>query len=158
MHRLSKITYPTIDNAGDVPLDVDKLVATRALVVANSGAGKGWFLRRLLEQSYGHTQQGAVAELTAAGRVALGAYQPLPTGRAMRERIFASNDHSKCDLAILAAVLDAYPQSMSRESAIEAAGYRRSGSTTDAFSKWIKWGYIVKLPGGKVQGSKELIG
>src|SRR5689334_10206974 len=37
--------------------DLDRLVNTRLLVQANSGAGKSWALRRLLEQTHGHVQQ-----------------------------------------------------------------------------------------------------
>ena len=40
-----------------VTCDVDALVNTRLLVQANSGAGKSWALRRLLEQTHGHLQQ-----------------------------------------------------------------------------------------------------
>lgn len=40
-----------------VTCDLDTLVNTRLLVQANSGAGKSWALRRLLEQTHGHVQQ-----------------------------------------------------------------------------------------------------
>lgn len=40
-----------------VGLDVAHLVETRLLITANSGAGKSWALRRLLERSHGHVQQ-----------------------------------------------------------------------------------------------------
>lgn len=39
-----------------VECDLDVLVTTRALVQANSGGGKSWALRRLLEQTFGHVQ------------------------------------------------------------------------------------------------------
>lgn len=40
-----------------VDLDLNRLIATRLLVQASSGAGKSWLLRRLLEQSHGKIQQ-----------------------------------------------------------------------------------------------------
>lgn len=40
-----------------VGLDVAHLVETRLLITANSGAGKSYALRRLLERSHGHVQQ-----------------------------------------------------------------------------------------------------
>lgn len=40
-----------------VMLDVERLVASRMLVTANSGGGKSWLLRRLLEQTHGTIQQ-----------------------------------------------------------------------------------------------------
>src|SRR5258708_5608736 len=40
-----------------VKCDLAKLVDSRLLVQANSGGGKSWCLRRLLEQTHGHVQQ-----------------------------------------------------------------------------------------------------
>ena len=37
-------------------VDVDRLVISRALIQANSGAGKSWAIRRLLEQTHGRIQ------------------------------------------------------------------------------------------------------
>jgi len=38
-------------------LNLEKLIATRMLINANSGGGKSWAIRRLLEQSHGKVQQ-----------------------------------------------------------------------------------------------------
>src|SRR2546428_7941402 len=40
-----------------VTFDLPTLLDTRLLVQANSGGGKSWLLRRLLEQSHGKVQQ-----------------------------------------------------------------------------------------------------
>lgn len=40
-----------------VRCDLTRLITTRLLVQANSGAGKSWLLRRILEQSHGKVQQ-----------------------------------------------------------------------------------------------------
>src|SRR2546429_299134 len=40
-----------------VGIDLSRLIDTRLLVQANSGGGKSWLLRRLLEQSHGKVQQ-----------------------------------------------------------------------------------------------------
>ncbi|MYD94127.1 MAG: DUF87 domain-containing protein [Chloroflexi bacterium] len=48
-------TLGTTD-AGNVALDVQRLIETRLLIQANSGAGKSWALRRLLEQTHGQVQ------------------------------------------------------------------------------------------------------
>jgi len=44
-------------NDEDVVIDLKNLIATRLLIQANSGGGKSWLLRRLLEQSHGKVQQ-----------------------------------------------------------------------------------------------------
>lgn len=41
----------------DTQIDLQKLVKSRLLIQANSGGGKSWLLRRLLEQSHGKVQQ-----------------------------------------------------------------------------------------------------
>lgn len=43
--------------AGSVHIDVERLVVSRMLLCANSGAGKSWALRRILEQTHGSIQQ-----------------------------------------------------------------------------------------------------
>lgn len=47
----------TAPNLGNLPVDLPRLLETRLLVQANSGGGKSWALRRLLEQTAGHVQQ-----------------------------------------------------------------------------------------------------
>jgi uncharacterized protein len=42
---------------GTLPIDLPRLLETRLLVQANSGGGKSWALRRLLEQTAGQVQQ-----------------------------------------------------------------------------------------------------
>ena len=41
----------------EVEIDVDRLIETRCILEANSGGGKSWALRRLLEQTHGKVQQ-----------------------------------------------------------------------------------------------------
>ncbi len=51
------MTTRSISIGAGVDLDVDRLISTRLLVQANSGGGKSWLLRRLLEQTHGKVQQ-----------------------------------------------------------------------------------------------------
>jgi len=52
-----KPTLGTNQEGRDIQIDVQRLVETRLLVTATSGAGKSWALRRILEQTHGHVQQ-----------------------------------------------------------------------------------------------------
>lgn len=49
------MTQPSL--AKDMALDVPRLIDTRLLVQSNSGGGKSWALRRILEQTAGRVQQ-----------------------------------------------------------------------------------------------------
>ena len=53
---MSRVTIGATLEGKDVHLDVDRLVESRMLIQANSGAGKSWALRRLLEQTHGKVQ------------------------------------------------------------------------------------------------------
>ena len=44
-------------SGGNVAIDMERLIATRLLVACQSGGGKSWTLRRILEQTYGLAQQ-----------------------------------------------------------------------------------------------------
>lgn len=55
--RLVDMPKIDIDARGQQQFDVDILVRTRLLVQANSGGGKSWAIRRLLEQMFGKVQQ-----------------------------------------------------------------------------------------------------
>ncbi len=41
----------------NVQIDLQRLISTRLLIQANSGGGKSWLIRRLLEQTHGKVQQ-----------------------------------------------------------------------------------------------------
>lgn len=47
----------TIKLNNEISIDLSKLIDTRLLIQANSGAGKSWAIRRILEQSHGKVQQ-----------------------------------------------------------------------------------------------------
>lgn len=47
----------TISLSNQTSIDLPTLIDTRLLIQANSGGGKSWLIRRLLEQSHGHVQQ-----------------------------------------------------------------------------------------------------
>lgn len=52
-----KPSIGTTSEGKTIPIDVERLIETRAVVLANSGAGKSWALRRVLEQTHGKVQQ-----------------------------------------------------------------------------------------------------
>lgn len=47
----------TIKLNNDTSIDLARLISSKAIVYANSGYGKSWLLRRILEQSFGKIQQ-----------------------------------------------------------------------------------------------------
>ena len=45
------------ETGGNANIDLQRLISTRLLIQANSGGGKSWLIRRLLEQTHGKVQQ-----------------------------------------------------------------------------------------------------
>lgn len=54
---MKRIVLGKGENTAEHFLDVEKLVESRMLVSANSGGGKSWAVRRILEQTHGQIQQ-----------------------------------------------------------------------------------------------------
>lgn len=52
-----KPTIGKTEDGKDLVIDLQRLLETRLLVQSNSGGGKSWLQRRLLEQTAGHVQQ-----------------------------------------------------------------------------------------------------
>lgn len=52
-----KPSIGTFEDGGAVTIDLPRLLETRMLVQANSGGGKSYCIRRILEQTAGHVQQ-----------------------------------------------------------------------------------------------------
>ena len=50
------LTYAAKGHHGELAVDLDVLVRSRLLIQANSGGGKSWALRQLLEQTFGRVQ------------------------------------------------------------------------------------------------------
>jgi DNA helicase HerA-like ATPase len=67
-----------------IAIDIQKLVETRLLIQANSGAGKSWAIRRLLEQTYGDCQHDRARR---RGRVSLAAPEVRLRARRRRRRL-----------------------------------------------------------------------
>jgi len=54
---MSRPTIGTTTDGHALAIDVARLIDTRLLVQSNSGGGKSWVIRRLLEQTAKHVQQ-----------------------------------------------------------------------------------------------------
>lgn len=56
MPKPDTVKNPSLDDAGLVPIDVDRLIEGKLLCTAASGGGKSWAVRRVLEQTFGAAQ------------------------------------------------------------------------------------------------------
>ena len=77
-----------------VRIDLDRLVETRLLIQANSGAGKSWTIRRLLEQTHGSVQQ-----------IVVDREDEFSTLRATYDYILAGTEGGECPADVRSAAL-----------------------------------------------------
>ncbi|MGY3581417.1 DNA helicase HerA-like ATPase [Bradyrhizobium sp. USDA 4341] len=96
------MTLERFGQSGPALLDVNELIATRLLVQGNSGSGKSYLLRRLLEQSAANVQQiiidpeGDFASLDEYGHVVIDANRSEAELVAIAERV--RQQRVSCDL------------------------------------------------------------
>lgn len=95
--------------------------------------------------------------ITDAGLAALGEWEPLPTGDALRLSLLHGTKLSKMEKAILEAVCNAHPNSIGRSAIREAAGYADSGPVSRAFAKLVAMDYI-QPQGRDLVAAEELFG
>ncbi len=92
-----------------VKIDLTTLLSTRLLLQANSGGGKSWALRRLVEQAFGHIQiiiidpEGEFSTLREQyGFVLVGQGGETPvdvrTAREVAEKLLELNASAVCDI------------------------------------------------------------
>lgn len=93
--------------------------------------------------------EGGDLAITDAGLIRLGTLDPLPTGYELRVKVL--NELDEMPRKLLEAILDAYPDSIARATALERAGYKHGGASTQAFA------YLVARDFAKGAGSGRLI-
>lgn len=91
------------------------------------------------------SQQGWMGDdlnITAAGLARLGDFTPLPRGEKLRETWLRKLE--KCDAKILSVMFDHYPKAMTKAEIVELSGYKASGDTAAAFSRFNTSGWLVE--------------
>lgn len=94
--------------------------------------------------------------ITAAGRKALGAYTPKPTGDAYYQSLLAGKRLDTMQKAILREIHAAYPRALAKGVVLEKAEYASSGQTSKAFAKLAKLDIIIKAGKSLVRASDDL--
>lgn len=89
---------------------------------------------------------------------ALGAYDPLPLGDALREWLLAGDKLSTMEKALLEKICDVYPSTITKGTVLEKTGYASSGSTSAAFAKLVAYNYAIPQGASVLKAAEELFG
>lgn len=93
------------------------------------------------------SRSGEMMEITEAGAAALGAWGPLPAGRALLD--YWQSQLPKAERAVLGALADVYPGGLSKEALAAATGYEAGGG---GFNNAVSRLRTLEL----ISGNKEL--
>ena len=80
--------------------------------------------------------------ITAEGLGALGEYEELPTGDALREALLSGSKLSGMERKLLAAACEVYPEAITKGAILEVTGYASSGPVSNAFARLVGYGYL----------------
>jgi hypothetical protein len=94
--------------------------------------------------------------ITKAGLAALGDFDPLPTGDALREWLLAGDKLSTMEKTLLAQIAGHYPNAITKGAVLENTGYASSGSTSAAFAKLVAYNYVVPQGASLLKAAEEL--
>jgi hypothetical protein len=96
--------------------------------------------------------------ITDAGLQALGAYDPLPTGAALRSALVDGSlgKLSQMERKFLDLLIRGYPDTWSKAKLREEAGYADSGPVSKAFAHLVALDYVVAEGSGYLKASDEL--
>jgi hypothetical protein len=95
-------------------------------------------------------ESGGRIKATPVGLQALGPYEPLPVGAALRTALLEGTfgKSSKVERQLLRVWFNAWPNALARKDAIAAAGYKPSGDISAAIGKFIRLDWLVDVDGG----------
>jgi hypothetical protein len=101
----------------------------------------------MLERGWVQTDGDRLA-ITDVGREALGPFEPLPTGKGLRDLIASKG--SSAERKVLQALFDSYPTPATRSEICARAGLKPSGDISAAFGKFNRLAWLNERDGGLV--------
>lgn len=94
--------------------------------------------------------------ITDAGLRALGPFEPLPVGDALREWLLTGSKLSTMEKALLRVICRAYPNAIQKGKVLEQAEYAASGPVSSAFAKLVAYGYALPQGSAMLKAAEEL--
>jgi hypothetical protein len=165
------VSVPAVSGNGHVPLKgmhramltalaqhPDGLSKKKILIhtgYASSGPVSTAFAELAREGYVATTPIGGLA-ITDAGIAALGSYDPLPTGAALREWLLTGDKLSTMEKALLRAICDRYPEPVKKGDVLQDTKYASSGPVSSAFAKLVGLGYVNQSGPSLLTAADEL--
>lgn len=117
----------------------------------SSGTASAAFAR-FIDEGWATGDRGTL-RITDAGLSALGDFDPLPSGEALRRQILSGQ--SPMEQALLNVLYEAYPDSVAKSEILKRANYQSSGTSSAAFAKFVRAGWATGTR-GELRAADEL--
>ena len=119
--------------------------------------GKGYFKNILSEiRSKGWAVGSGELVITESGLVALGSYEPLPTGRALHDYWIGKVQGAERE--ILRVLIDCHPSEVTRAELLERSQKKEGGYFKNCLSRLSSLGLMVRVHRGSFKAAPELFG
>jgi hypothetical protein len=93
---------------------------------------------------------------TSPGLAALGGFEPLPQGDALRALLLTGDKLSAMEKGIVRMACEAHPASLKKSEVLKLANYQPSGNTSKAFARLLRYGYLTSAGATFVRASDVL--
>lgn len=107
----------------------------------------------LVSEGFVVAAPGGLLQITDAGLRALGPFEPLPVGKALRDQVLAGSRISEMEKRFLRTLFDAYPEPMGKGELRAACGYADSGPVSSAFAHLVAIDYAVAVGRGQLRAA-----
>jgi hypothetical protein len=94
--------------------------------------------------------------INASGLSALGSYEVLPTGKALRDLLVNGDRLGRMERELLRACFEAYPNSIGKGEILRKTGYASSGPVSKSFARLVKYGYVDNAGRGELRANGDL--
>lgn len=136
------------------PLKKDRILA---LTGYSNGGDVSRCFADMLRAHYAVMPERATLLITPEGAAALGEWEPLPVGKALRDQLTGdSSKLSTMERKFLRVIFEAYPHELSKTEVLHSTSYSSGGDTSRAFAKLARSGWIDKRGPGKVRASDAM--
>lgn len=141
--------------------DRGRPMTRKALMVLagyQSGGATSRAFTEMLREGWVTSPAPSTLELTATGRAALGDYESLPTGNALRTHLIMSDKMPLMERRMLERVCQERQEAIARTAVMHDLGYLSGGATSRAFTALIHKGYLEPAGTGRVRATALLFG
>lgn len=129
---------------------------TKAKLLVFTGYSRGGATSKAFAEiaANGWVEGQGFLQITSDGKRALGRWEPLPTGAALRAKIIG--ELADMERKIFDVVCQSYPQSVAKQDVLYHTGYARGGATSKAFAYLVGHDYLVADGPGRLVAPKDL--